>query len=314
MTSTLWFWIVLLIVLLFLIWFIRRLIWRVIIICVVLFLLFLLWRWIHPSSANATWRWISNIPVNATNFVNHDLLNKDIVLPLYNPIESVKDTITDAVDIDILPDDVDIDIDVTDDKVVDSDEEEPRYSWFSKFFNSDNDGEKKSDDKKIDDLIDVEIDNSEVSTGSKQFVENRQQESVELKLSDNWEIIVETTTTGWEKIIDTVVKVWSDKGSSNDVEDVVKTWDTKTTKVEKTTEVEKSKKVEKQDAVTWSKTATSEKENDVVYIQSNPKKVETSTNKSTTTKTSSTTTETTSYKAVKGLTADEVREANEIFN
>ena len=242
-------------------------------------------------------------------------MNKDIVLPLYNPIQSVKDTLSDAVDIDVDLDldsididavdfdseDLDIDIDIENELTGDLNEDEPRYSWFSKLFNSDKDDVKESDDKEVDVLID-----SETTTGKK-FVENRQQESVELKFSENWEIIVETTTTGWEKIIDTVVKVWSEKGSTKDDDADVKTWSTSLVKEDKTT------KVDKPAVTTWSKVNTWKEENEIVYLPSNPKKVETTTKATSTSKTS-TTSQITSYKPVKWLTADEVREANEIFN
>ena len=53
-----------------------------------------------------------------------------------------------------------------------------------------------------------------------------------------------------------------------------------------------------------------EEENEVVYLKSNPK----NTSKTTTTKTTTTDAKITPVKAVRWLTAAEVREANEIFN
>jgi len=60
---------------------------------VVLFLLFLIWRWISPSSADRLLYWLQDLPVITTNYVNKDILNKDIVLPLHNPVETVKEEI-----------------------------------------------------------------------------------------------------------------------------------------------------------------------------------------------------------------------------
>jgi hypothetical protein len=37
--------------------------------------------------------WLQDLPVRATNYVNTDILNKDIILPLHNPVDSVKETI-----------------------------------------------------------------------------------------------------------------------------------------------------------------------------------------------------------------------------
>ena len=314
-----------LILLLFVIWFIRKLIWRVIIICVVLFLLFLIWRWISPSTADNVLNWLQDLPVRATNFVNTDILNKDIVLPLHNPVksavENVKESVDNAVDaVDEVVDDVDSTIDELTDvsETAIEDNEWPRYSWLSKLFNDD-----KSDVNEeviIDDINNKNSENDNGTTWAKQFVEKRH-EWVDLKLSENGEIIIETITSSWEKIIDKVAKVWNwsgdqstneeakeiDKKESNKVEtpknDVKVTVTTKTV----TTETKKADTTKKVDS-------TKEEENEIVYIKSNPKKEDKKTTTTTTTTKTTSATNEAPVKAIKGLTAAEVREANAIFN
>ena len=302
MTSTLWFWILCLIVLLFVIWFIRKLIWRVIIICVVLFLLFIVWRWISPATADSVLNWLQDLPVRATNYVNTDILNKDIILPLHNPVDSVKETIeewidelTDGVDFETLESEWDVEIAV-------EEEEGPRYSWLSKLFSSDKSDE--ADEVTVEENTSKNLDVDDGTTWvSKQFVENRH-EWVDVKLSENGEIVIETITSSWEKIIDTVAKVWSTSEESKvEVKEENKP-EVKVTTIESTAKTEKdeTKKVEE--------TTKKEESNEVVYLKSNPKNEET---KTTTTKTT-TENNVTPVKSVKGLTAEEVREANEIFN
>ena len=277
MTSTLWFWILCLIVLLFVIWFIRKLIWRVIIICVVLFLLFIVWRWISPATADSVLNWLQDLPVRATNYVNTDILNKDIILPLHNPVDSVKETIeewidelTDGVDFETLESEWDVEIAV-------EEEEGPRYSWLSKLFSSDksDEGDKVTVDE---DTSKNSVDEDGTTSDPKQFVENRH-EWVDVKLSDDGSIVIETITSSGEKIVDTVAKVWS-------------------TSEESKVEVKEEKKPEMKVTTTWS------------TIEDVKKKPVGQTTKTTTT----TDSKAAPVKAVKGLTADEVREANEIFN
>ena len=99
-------------------------------------------------------------------------MNKDIVLPLHNPVMDVVDDVKDSVD--DLVDDVDSTIDELTDvpETAVKNEEGPRYSWLSKLFSSD-----KSDEG---DKVTVEEDTSKNSVDEdgttsdpKQFVENR---------------------------------------------------------------------------------------------------------------------------------------------
>ena len=294
MTSTLWFWITCLVILLFIIWWIRRFIWRVIIICVVLFLLVLVWRWISPNTVDSVLWWFQDLPVRATNYVNTEILNKDIVLPLHNQVTSIKDEISDSVEEGIgeLTEVIDTG-EIVVDKTPVKDNEEPRYSWFAKFF--------KDDETSVDEEVIVEEDNEEIHAKDdegkepKKFVENRQQESIELKFWENWEIVVETTTRSWEKIVDKVAQVGSETSNGTGKEEVKKETK-KEVKENSGSKVEETKKAD-------------EEENEVVYIKSNPKKTE----NTTTTKTTTDAT-TTPVKSVRGLTAAEVREANELFN
>ena len=208
MTSTLWFWIVCLIALLFVIWILRRIIWRVVIICIVLFLIVIIWRWISPNIIDSVLSWFYDLPVRATNYVNTEILNKDIILPL-NTVASSVDEIKDNIDDTI--DEVTTEIDETVD-IVEETVEEPQYSWFARLL--------RNDESNIEEDAGV----VESTWESKKFVENRQQESVELKLSENWEVIVETITRSWDKIVDRVAKVWNwnIEEENNDVEVVVK--------------------------------------------------------------------------------------------
>lgn len=304
MTSTLWFWIACLIVLLFVIWFIRKIIWRVVIICVVLFLLFIVWRWISPSTADGVWHWLQDLPVRATNYVNTDILNKDIILPLHNPVDSVKETIEEwidelkeGVDVDVLDSEWDVEIAV-------EEEQGPRYSWLSKLFG----GDKSDEGDKVtveEDTSKNSVDEDGTTSDPKQFVENRH-EWVDVKLSDDGSIVIETITSSGEKIVDTVAKVWSTSEESKVEVKEEKKPEMKVTTTWSTTKVEKvdNKKVEK--------TSKKEEANEVVYLKSNPKKQETKT--TTTTKATTTDSKAAPVKAVRGLTAEEVREANEIFN
>ena len=292
------------IVLLFVIWFIRKIIWRVVIICVVLFLLFIVWRWISPATADGVLNWLQDLPVRATNYVNTDILNKDIILPLHNPVDSVKETIeewidelTDGVDFETLESEWDVEIAV-------EEEEGPRYSWLSKLFSSDKSDE--GDEVTVDDETSkISVDEDGTTSGSKQFVENRH-EWVDVKLSDDGSIVIETITSSGEKIVDTVAKVWSTSEESKVEVKEEKKPEMKVTTTWSTTKVD-NKKVEK--------TSKKEEANEVVYLKSNPKKEETKTTTTTKTKTTTTTdSKAAPVKAVKGLTAAEVREANEIFN
>lgn len=253
----------------------------------------LVWRWISPNTVDSVLWWFQDLPVRATNYVNTEILNKDIVLPLHNQVTSIKDEISDSVEeaTNELPEVIDDEIVV--DKTPVKDNEEPRYSWFAKFF--------KDDETSVDEDVIVEEDNEEIHAKDdegkdpKKFVENRQQESIELKFWENWEIVVETTTRSWEKIVDKVAQVGSDNANGTGTEEVKK---------------ESKKEVKENTGSKVKETKNADKdENEVVYIKSNPKKDE----NTTTTKTTTDAT-TTPVKSVRGLTAAEVREANELFN
>ena len=314
MTSTLWFWIAVLIVLLYVIWFIRRFIWRVIIICVVLGLLLLIWRWISPSTADWFLRWIQDLPVRAPNYVNTDILNKDIILPLHNPVETVSDKIEEWIDAlsgEVSSETLDSEWNV---EITVKEEEKPRYSWLSKLFKDDEAAE--GEQVVVETIDDENIENSNETTwGAKQFVEKRH-EGVDVRLSENWEVIIETITSDWEKIVDSVAKVWNWSWDTSKKEEVKETEKEVVKKVEKvTTTTWATEKTEKKETTVKTGTKASEKtkkeeENEVVYLKSNPK----NTSKTTTTKTTTTDAKITPVKAVRWLTAAEVREANEIFN
>jgi hypothetical protein len=57
-----------------------------------LFLLFLIWRWISPSTADNLLYWFQNLPVNT------EILNKDIILPLHNGLNTVRENVEDELD------------------------------------------------------------------------------------------------------------------------------------------------------------------------------------------------------------------------
>lgn len=278
----------------------------------VLFLLFLIWRWISPSSADRLLYWLQDLPVNTTNYVNKDILNKDIVLPLHNPVETVKEEIQEwvedlkeGVSFESLDAEWNVEMAV-------EEEEGPRYSWLSKLFK----GDKTSEDEQV--TVEVnESENNEIEDETtwevKQFVEKRH-EWVDVRLSENGEIVIETITSSGEKIIDTVAKVWnwSWDQSKNEVkkEETIKVTTWTSQKNEKPVKVEAKTK-------TWEKVveSTKKEENEVVYLKSNPKNTETTTSKTTKSNTATKSDSTIApVKAVRWLTAEEVREANAIFN
>jgi hypothetical protein len=85
----------------------------------------------------------------------------------------------------------------------------------------------------------------------------------------------------------------------------------------KVTTIESTAKPEKVTTKKDVEVKEKEEANEVVYLKSNPKKQETKTTTTTTTTTTKATTtdsKAAPVKAVRGLTAEEVREANEIFN
>jgi len=283
---------------------------------VVLFLLFLIWRWISPSSADRLLYWLQDLPVNTTNYVNKDILNKDIVLPLHNPVETVKEGIQEwvedlkeGVSFESLDADWNVEMAV-------EEEEGPRYSWLSKLFKRD----KTSEDKQV--TVEVnESENNEIEDETtwevKQFVEKRH-EWVDVRLSENGEIVIETITSSGEKIIDTVAKVWNWSWDQSKNEDKKEVKNEETTKVTTWTSQKNEKPVKVESKTkTWEKVveSTKKEENEVVYLKSNPKNTETTTSKTTKSNTATKSDSTIApVKAVRWLTAEEVREANAIFN
>ena len=282
----------------------------------VLFLLFLIWRWISPSSADRLLYWLQDLPVNTTNYVNKDILNKDIVLPLHNPVETVKEGIQEwvedlkeGVSFESLDADWNVEMAV-------EEEEGPRYSWLSKLFKRD----KTSEDKQV--TVEVnESENNEIEDETtwevKQFVEKRH-EWVDVRLSENGEIVIETITSSGEKIIDTVAKVWNWSWDQSKNEDKKEVKNEETTKVTTWTSQKNEKPVKVESKTkTWEKVveSTKKEENEVVYLKSNPKNTETTTSKTTKSNTATKSDSTIApVKAVRWLTAEEVREANAIFN
>ena len=282
----------------------------------VLFLLFLIWRWISPSSADRLLYWLQDLPVNTTNYVNKDILNKDIVLPLHNPVETVKEEIQEWVE--DLKEGVSfgsLDAEWNVEMAVEE-EEGPRYSWLSKLFK----GDKTSEDKQV--TVEVnESENNEIEDETtwevKQFVEKRH-EWVDVRLSENGEIVIETITSSGEKIIDTVAKVWNWSWDQSKNEDKKEVKNEETTKVTTWTAQKNEKPVKVESKTkTWEKVveSTKKEENEVVYLKSNPKNTETTTSKTTKSNTATKSDSTIApVKAVRWLTAEEVREANAIFN
>ena len=282
----------------------------------VLFLLFLIWRWISPSSADRLLYWLQDLPVNTTNYVNKDILNKDIVLPLHNPVETVKEEIQEwvedlkeGVSFESLDAEWNVEMAV-------EEEEGPRYSWLSKLFK----GDKTSKDEQV--TVEVnESENNEIEDETtwevKQFVEKRH-EWVDVRLSENGEIVIETITSSGEKIIDTVAKVWNWSWDQSKNEDKKEVKNEETTKVTTWTAQKNEKPVKVESKTkTWEKVveSTKKEENEVVYLKSNPKNSETTTSKTTKSNTATKSDSTIApVKAVRWLTAEEVREANAIFN
>lgn len=248
---------------------------------------------------------MQDLPVRATNYVNTEILNKDIILPLHNPVETVTDKIEEWIDAlsgEVSSETLDSEWNV---KITVKEEEKPRYSWLSKLFKDEESVE--GEQVNVDVIDDENIENSNETTwGAKQFVEKRH-EGVDVRLSENWEVIIETVTSDWETIVDSVAKVWnwswdtSKKEEVKVVEKVTTTWATEKTEKKETTVKTGTKASEK---------TKKEEENEVVYLKSNPK----NTSKTTTTKTTTTDAKITPVKAVRWLTAAEVIEANEIFN
>ena len=247
---------------------------------------------------------MQDLPVRATNYVNTEILNKDIILPLHNPVETVSDKIEEWIDAlsgEVSSETLDSEWNV---EITVKEEEKPRYSWLSKLFGGDESA--KGDEVTVDGETSEIIDNEDGSTWvSKQFVEKRH-EWVDIKLSENGEIVIETITSSGEKVVDTVAKVWS-TGEESSVE--VKEENKPEMKV---TTIESTAKPEKVTTKKDVKVEEKEEANEVVYLKSNPKKQETKT--TTTTKATTTDSKAAPVKAVRGLTAEEVREANEIFN
>ena len=244
-------------------------------------------------------------------------MNKDIVLPLHNPVKDVVEDVKDSVDdVKDSVDDVVDEVDSTIDELTDvpetavKNEEGPRYSWLSKLFSSDETDE--NEDITVEEKNDENTEIEDGTTWAKQFVEKRH-EWVDLKLSENGEIIIETITSSGEKIVDKVAKVWNGSGDKETKVEVKVVEKKETKKEEPAKKAETTKKEEKTTTKETKKVDTTKKEeNEVVYLKSNPKKEET---KTTTTKTTSTSASNEApVKAVRGLTADEVREANAIFN
>ena len=272
MTSTLWFWIMCFIALLIVLWIIKKIIWKVIIIAVCLAIIFFIFKLVAPASAQNVWNWVKDLPVKATNYVNTEILNKDIVLPIPSDItDSVSDGIENVKD--IIPD-VSIDTEDTTEKDVISIEDESekiteevdesRYSWFARLFKKNKDKEEVTlvepgieIDEPIIEVIEPTEENNEVTLTWK-IAEEKTWDSVEIKLTSG-AVVIETTNASWEKTIEEVVN-FNDKNQEEKKPEgkkvtgttLTKTWAVKTGVVE---------------------TGTKE-ENEIVIIPSNPKNPE----------------------------------------
>ena len=298
MTSTLWFWILLAFILLIILWELRKFIGRIIIVCVVLFVVFWIFKRIAPSSANTTWYWIKNIPVKTTNFVNKELLNKDIVIPLSdgisNTVDTVSDALTDGVEnavdkvidnVEIIDDAVTNEVDEAEELIVDTTEisenteeealqndeevDESRYSWFARLFKKNKKQEVAEETSTWETMQDVVAENVDDE-------EDTQEDKVEVKLS-SWAVVIETTNASWEKVVEEIVTL-TGKNVSN---------------------------------TTWKVTTGANKEDTPVYLPSNPHNSKNSTGSKATTGSSTGTVITTKRW---GLTAAEIQEINTIFN
>lgn len=187
MTSTLWFWIVLIVAILIVIWIVKKFIWRIIIILICLFVLFFIIKWIFPSAADSILTWAKTVPVKATNWLNTAVLNKDIVLPLE------KTDISDEKDSDKIEK-----TDLDNIEVVDIDKkEEKKWSWFSRLFKKKN---------KVEEEIDIEVEKENVDVE----VEKHEEEVVDL----------------WKSIKKEEVEVdsWSKKKNNTWDHRIIQTW------------------------------------------------------------------------------------------
>lgn len=85
MTSTIWFWIVVAILIFFLLIALRKFIGRIVVIFIFLATLFLVYRLINPTGARSLWITTRNIPIKTTNFINATFLKSEAHLPLIEP-------------------------------------------------------------------------------------------------------------------------------------------------------------------------------------------------------------------------------------
>ena len=331
MTSTLWFWIICIIVILTIIWILRRFIGRVIILCITLVILFFVYKLIAPTSAANLLNWFKDVPAKATNFVNRELLNKDIIIPLSSDIrdnvydsvsdsvsglvdgaesslKDVKDSITDSVDNIVDETKVSVD-DIVDVEIEEEQEDESRYSWFARLFKKNKKTEVQEEkSENSENIWGVEIDELEVITWVE--ADEKNEDKVEIKLSSG-AVVIETINASWEKIVEEVVTL---KGRE---ESEVKTWVVKETTVKtwvvKTWAVRESV-VKTWVVKTWAKASVKSKtwnkaDEDVVIIPSNPKNPKNIEGNGGV-KTSWTVVTTSRW----GLTTEEIRETNSIFN
>lgn len=80
MTSTLWFWIVLILLVLIIFFLIKRYLGRFLLICLFLVVLFFVYKWIFPKGGAALLNRFETLPTRTVNFVNRELLKNTIEL------------------------------------------------------------------------------------------------------------------------------------------------------------------------------------------------------------------------------------------
>lgn len=124
MESTLWFWIVIAILLLIIFFSLKRYLGRVFLILLFCFVLFFVYKWISPKGADRLRLAIKNIPVSTTNFLNAAVFKNEIQLPLPSNTSSQAD-----LEIKELP-------------------EEEKVSWFARLF-----GKKKKSDLSLEEPL-----------------------------------------------------------------------------------------------------------------------------------------------------------------
>lgn len=207
-------------------------------IIIFLFVLFFVYKWINPTGANALWNWIKTAPITSTNYINREILKKDIIIPLKNTTENTQ--------IEIAPEE----------KEIIKDQPEKKVSWFARIFKK-----KKKTDTWVQE-VNITTWNIEEPTWSKSIT--------------NEETILSGSVIAVEQASGIVTLEIVDEQVTPTLE-------------------------------TWTITKTNqESEDEVIYIPSNPKSA------STTEKSENLPTNTSSTNT-KGLSAEDLREAEEIF-